>query len=237
MISQPPPHRYTKKLRILSLAINNIYVYYCDMRQFKIDLELLYGLLNQADQRRYNGFKNASRQHQFVMSRWVIKQCLKQLFAQNTSHDYQLIDYSRWIVIETGASYSVSISHSGHFIAVALAAFPCSIGIDIEQHKSRNFAELVKVFSTEDEQRLMCNHSEQKKLFYRLWTAKEAFLKVTQSSIEKVCKENLAICLLHSSGQVAGYHYLTELLGEGKFSYSVMANTDATIQVQEFALN
>jgi phosphopantetheine--protein transferase-like protein len=237
MISQQSAIGPLEKLRLVSLPINNIYVYYCDMRQCNIDPGQLFGCLNQTDQRRYQSFKNASRQRQFAKARWLIKQCLKQLFAVSTSHDYQLIDYARWRVIETEANYSVSISHSGHFIAVAIAAFPCSIGIDIEQHKSRNFTELVKVFSTPTEQNLVCNHSEQQQSFYRLWTAKEAFLKVTQSSFELVCRENLAICLQHNFGQVAGYHYLTGNLEESKYSYSVMTNADATIQVQEFALN
>ena len=217
--------------------MKNIYVYYCDMRQFNIDQEVLLRFLNQTDQRRYKSLKNTSRQRQFAMARWLIKHCLKQLFAQSTSHDYQLIDYSRWRVIEQGSNYSVSISHSGHFVAVAIAAFPCSIGIDIEQHKSRDFTELVKTFSIPIEQNLVCKHADQQKSFYRLWTAKEAFLKASQRSIDLVCQENLAMCLLHNGGQVAGYHYLTGHLVKGEYSYSVMTNADASIQVQEFALN
>lgn len=236
MISQPPAIDMPDKLRIVSLAINKIHMYYCDIRQFNIDMEVLYEGLNQTDKERFKGFKNTSRRHQFVMSRWLIKQCLKQLFAQSTPHDYQLVDYSRWKVVEQEVSYSVSISHSGHFIAVAIAAFPCSIGIDIEQHKFRNFTELVKVFSTPTEQKLVCNHADQQKSFYRLWTAKEAFLKVSQSSFDLVSQENLAVCLQHKLGKVAGYHYLTGLL-VGKYSYSVMTNVDATIKVQKFALN
>ncbi len=207
------------------------------MRQFNIDLGLLFEFLNQTDQRRFKGFKNISRQRQFGMARWLIKHSLEQLFALSTSHDYQLIDYTRWRVIDQGGTYTVSISHSGHYIAVAIAAFSCSIGIDIEQHKSRNFTELVKTFSTSNEQDLVCNHAEQQRLFYRLWTAKEAFLKVTQSTIDLACKENLALCLLHNYGQVAGYHYLTGYLVEGAYSYAVMTDADVTIQVQEFTLN
>ncbi|WP_339724043.1 4'-phosphopantetheinyl transferase superfamily protein [uncultured Paraglaciecola sp.] len=219
------------------MAIDNIYVYYCDMRQFNVGQDELHRVLNQTDLRRYRGFKNTSRQNQFVMSRWLMKQCLKQLFAQATSDDYQLSDYSRWNILDQSNSYSVSISHSGHFIAVAIAAFPCSIGLDIEQHKSRNFTELVKIFGTPSEQNLVNNHPEQQLSFYRLWTAKEAFLKVTQSSIDHVFQENLGKCLHHKVGQVAGYHYLTGELGEGKYSYAVMTDSAAKIQVQEFQLH
>lgn len=212
-------------------------MYYCDMRQFNIDLGMLVGFLNQTDQSRYQRFKNKSRQRQFAMARWLIKNSLEQLYALNTSHDYQLIDYTRWRVIEEDRTYSVSISHSGHFIAIAIADFFCSIGIDIEQHKPRNFAELVKTFSTQNEQDLVCNHAEQQSLFYRLWTAKEAFLKASKSTIKLVCQENLGLCLSHNYGQVAGYQYLTGQLAEGAYSFSVMTDADAKIQVQEFKLN
>lgn len=234
MISQLPAIDMPDKLRIVSLAFNNIYVYYCDIRQFNIDMEVLFEGLNQTDKERFKGFKSTSRRHQFVMARWLIKQCLKKLFNQSASHNYELIQYSRWKVIEQEKSYSVSISHSGHIIAIAIAAFPCLVGLDIEQHKSRNFTELVKAFGTPTEQSLVCNDVEKHASFYRLWTAKEAFLKITQSSLDLVRKKDLAICLHHKTGQVAGYHYQTGDLANSQYSYSVMTNADALIKVQEF---
>lgn len=236
MISQLLAIDMPDKMRIVSLALNNLYVYYCDIQQFNIDMEVLYEGLNLTDRKRFKGFKNASRRYQFVMARWLVKQCLNQLFDQNTSHDYQLINYSRWEVTEQEKSYSVSISHSGHYVAIAISASPCLVGLDIEQHKPRNFTELVKSFATPTEQSLVRNSTEQHATFYRLWTAKEAFLKTSQCSLDLVRQKDLAICLQHNFGQVAGYHFLTGVLANSAYSYSVMTNADVLIKIQEFTL-
>ncbi|MEP1448368.1 MAG: 4'-phosphopantetheinyl transferase superfamily protein [Paraglaciecola sp.] len=226
-----------QKLRKENLTPNKIHLYYLDMRQITLAQHELYGILNRSEQRRYNDFKNTKRQSQFIMSRWLIKQCLKQLFAQPLSHDYQLIDYCCWKVTEQDKSYSISISHSGHFIGVAIAAFPCAIGLDIEQHKPRNFSELVQIIGTKKEQNLVCNHADPQSTFYHLWTAKEALLKASKKSVERVCKESLLSCLRHPFGLVAGYHYLSGSLAEDTYSYCVMSNSKARVIVEDFAVS
>lgn len=232
-----PPKGRQQKLRKENLTTNKIYLYYLDTRQIRVAQHELFGVLNQSEQSRYDGFKNTARQTQFIMSRWLIKQCLNQLFALPITHDYQLIDYCCWKIAKQDKSYSISISHSGHFIGVAIAAFPCAIGLDIEQHKPRNFSELVQIIGTTEEQNLVCNHADPQLTFYRLWTAKEALLKASKKNVEQVCKESLLSCLRHPFGLVAGYQYLTGNLAEDTYSYCVMSHSEAMIQVKDFAVS
>jgi phosphopantetheinyl transferase len=220
----------------MRLANENIHIYYCDMRQYPIADERLCASLNKTDQYRYQAFKNKTRQRQFAMGRWMVKYALEQQFGLARSHDYQLIEYTHWRVLEDEQSYTVSISHSGHYVAVAIAGFSCAIGLDIEQHRARNFGELLQVFGTVEEQTLISSFADQQSMFYRLWTAKEAFLKVTQCSIEEACKEELSYCLLHDFAQVSGHHYQSGDLVKGAYSYCVMTDIVEAMPIQAIEL-
>ncbi|MBL4575422.1 MAG: 4'-phosphopantetheinyl transferase superfamily protein [Opitutaceae bacterium] len=220
----------------MRLANENIHLYYCDMRRFPVAEARLFALLNKSDQLRYRGFKNKTRQRQFAMARWLIKHVLDQQFGLEVSHDYQLLGYTHWQVVGSELIYPVSISHSGHYIAVAIAGFSCAIGIDIEQHKPRNYTELLKMFSTDEEQRLISSFADQQRMFYRLWTAKEAFLKVTQCAIERVHKEQLSACLLHDYAQVSGYYSQSGNLAKGTYSYCVMTDIAGVMPIQAHEL-
>ena len=220
----------------MRLANENIHIYYCDMRQYAIADARLHASLNKSDQFRHRAFKNKTRQRQFAMGRWMIKYALEQQFGLARSHDYQLIEYTHWHVLDDEQSYPVSISHSGHFVAVAIAGFSCAIGLDIEQHKSRNYGELLKAFSTVEEQTLISSFVDEQSMFYRLWTAKEAFLKVTQCSIEQACKEELSHCLLHDCAQVSGHYYQCGDLVKGAYSYCVMTDIVGAIPIQAIEL-
>jgi phosphopantetheinyl transferase len=216
----------------MSLPLNHVHLFYCDSQQSKIADAGLLSVLNQSEASRYQNFKSKKRQLQFGLARWLIKQVLYQEFGLSPGHDYLLHNYCRWQVVGTEQEFSVSISHSAQYVAVAIAAFPCAIGIDIEQHKKRNFIELLPEFSTTQEQAIICAAPEQQSAFYRLWTAKEAFLKASQGSLAKVSQQDLSICLLDAASQVAGYYYQTGHITDGAYSYCVMVDRPASIQLK-----
>ncbi len=207
------------------------------MRQHAITDAGLLALLNGPDQLRFHTIKNKTRQRQFAMGRWLIKHGLSQQFSVAKSDNYELTNYSQWRQLTSDKRYSVSISHSSDYVAVAIADFPCELGIDIEQHKSRNFSELLKVFSTTEEQHLIANLADIKSMFYRLWTAKEAFLKVTQKPIDAVVKQDLSPCLLSGFAQTSSYQSYSGELAKGDYSYCVMTNAAKITSIEVFQLN
>ncbi|KYD00676.1 4'-phosphopantetheinyl transferase family protein [Bacillus atrophaeus] len=70
-----------------------------------------------------------------------------------------------------------NISHSGKWVVIAFSDF--KVGIDIEEMLEIEFKEVIPYF-TYEEQMYLNSLKEDKKLdFYRMWTAKESYMKYT----------------------------------------------------------
>lgn len=74
------------------------------------------------------------------------------------------------------AVYPFSLSHSGKYIAFANSPFP--IGIDIESVQKTDM-QIVKSCFSPEEVKFIQNHKQPELAFYKIWTAKEAYLKMT----------------------------------------------------------
>ena len=87
-----------------------------------------------------------------------------------------------------------SVSHSGEFVAVAFAEMP--VGIDLQQHKSRGDAvarhrKIASQYFHPKEQQYLENDPWEG--FFRVWTAKESFVKRTGRGIDHGFSD---ICIL-----------------------------------------
>lgn len=82
-------------------------------------------------------------------------------------------------ISESGIHYN--LSHSGRYVLCALS--DSDVGCDVEMTESRHSRDSVaKRFFHDDEYALLTNCStpaDRELLFYRLWTLKESFMKVT----------------------------------------------------------
>ena len=84
-----------------------------------------------------------------------------------------------------------SVSHSGEYVAVAFG--PAPLGIDLQQHKRRG----EDVISRHGKLAARYFHPQEQKLaqedlwegFFRIWTAKESFVKRTGRGIDKTFSE------------------------------------------------
>lgn len=77
-----------------------------------------------------------------------------------------------------------NLSHSGEYVFCAIS--DREVGVDIQQFRPVDVVRLTRRFFTEEEQRALerCLDREgQRKLFYRLWTRKEAYGKLTGEGI------------------------------------------------------
>uniref|UniRef100_A0AAU2VBR4 4'-phosphopantetheinyl transferase superfamily protein n=1 Tax=Streptomyces sp. NBC_00003 TaxID=2903608 RepID=A0AAU2VBR4_9ACTN len=75
-------------------------------------------------------------------------------------------------------SLGFNLSHSGHFMAIALSEHH-EVGIDIEMLRERQGREIIaeRFFTTEERDWLSNTPDEKASAFQRLWTAKEAYSK------------------------------------------------------------
>ena len=72
-----------------------------------------------------------------------------------------------------------NISHSGHYIVMAVST--SEVGIDIEENKNRDMSSLTRIFN-EAEAKVIKEHRD----FYYLWCAKESLIKCMGSTISTV---------------------------------------------------
>lgn len=77
-----------------------------------------------------------------------------------------------------------NISHAGRWIVCAVSPYP--VGIDVEQCRENNLA-IARRFFTPDEHAALLAQEPATRLafFYRLWTAKEAYLKALGTGLQK----------------------------------------------------
>jgi hypothetical protein len=77
--------------------------------------------------------------------------------------------------------FSESMTHSGGYAALALVHPGFRIGVDLELHRARNFATASTVFTQSENRALEAAAGpERERLFYAMWTVKEALAKVLQ---------------------------------------------------------
>lgn len=78
--------------------------------------------------------------------------------------------------------YCFSVSHSDNCIAFAGGMFP--IGIDVERVSRRNM-KIAKRFFTADECKAIEKSKEPEETFYKIWTSKEAYVKMLGAGLSK----------------------------------------------------
>ena len=135
-------------------------------------------LLGESDRTLLAGMSHPNRRRQFVAGRALAQALICSLGHQAT----------RPTPIETSAAgkpylplwpeLHLSISHSGEWVACAIASVP--IGLDIERIDARrSTGQLIEQVCSKEEQRsfqsLSCDRRD--RLFAELWTLKEAWLK------------------------------------------------------------
>lgn len=77
-----------------------------------------------------------------------------------------------------------NISHAGRWVVCAVS--PHEVGIDVEQCRDNNLAIARRFFQPDEHAALLAQEPHrQQAFFYRLWTAKEAYLKALGTGLQK----------------------------------------------------
>lgn len=162
-----------------------------DIRQFTPSLfALADSMMSQQEQARAQ--KILRGKNEFIASRWLMRRVLSHY--TNISPDALAFKYStKGKPALLDSDYHFSLSHSGHWAALAVGKQDW-LGVDIEMIRpSRDLKGIARDFFHPDEFTHLCSLSEEKQThyFYQLWTLKEAFFKALGSGIsaglEKAC--------------------------------------------------
>ncbi|WP_158972312.1 4'-phosphopantetheinyl transferase superfamily protein [Paraglaciecola sp. L3A3] len=216
---------------------DNLYLYYCDLRLANFDVNSLASLLNKTDSQRFLAYKNQLKKRQFVVARYLIKHALHKLFAVPIEHQYQLVNYQNWFVKQANRQFTVSISHSQDMVVIAVSAKHMCLGVDVEQHKARDFIELAKLFTTATELELLQRSNNKKYTFYRLWTAKEAYFKAQKSSDIELSQMDLSLSLCNDTTHLAEHYYYQQALGQNEYSLCLLSKVPIKGQAQSVTID
>ena len=159
-----------------------IRVLYSDILESDIPHYKAETFLTPEDLKRYNGYRFKDDKSRFLCSRILIGKFLAEKYSGDRYITPVTITYN-----ENGrpgiqdSPYEISITHSGRFSAVAFASGR-NIGIDLEFIRSKaDLRQLSQRFFASDESSFLerCSNSQLAENFFRIWCAKEAFLKAT----------------------------------------------------------
>ena len=145
-----------------------------DTEQLALDtqLERMLGLLPEPDQAKAMRFRKREDRLRCVTGRLMIR-ALAAVRLGQADIPLLISAYGKPFFAEENA-VQFSLSHAGKLVVLAFGDHP--LGVDVEENRPLAWRELASVFGNE-EQRLLEADENPAGLFYRFWTAREAFSK------------------------------------------------------------
>jgi len=142
-------------------------------------------VLDGNEQNRAKRYAHPVLKYRYVEARGLLRHRLSHCLGQAPEFiNIQTAEYGK-PYLPGFPDWSFNLSHSGHYVAIAIAQ-ACRLGIDIEIIKHRDsLPQLVRKCFAANEAAYWhgLDPSEQTAAFYRIWTAKEAFVKATGRGI------------------------------------------------------
>lgn len=118
--------------------------------------------------------------------------------------------------------FHFNLSHAGCWVVLAHGGSP--VGVDVEEHRKKaNISGLCRRYFTEDEQGYVTQDPENR--FYRIWTAKESYLKFLGTGLQKDLRSFSVL------SPEPGIHYVNHPLSEGYTLTLCTTETDVTFEV------
>ncbi|MBE6793341.1 MAG: 4'-phosphopantetheinyl transferase superfamily protein [Ruminococcaceae bacterium] len=167
--------------------------------------------MSESRKNRLERYKNSDDKLRMASAESRLKKLIAELSGEKTENvKVDNLPSGKPLALVNGKKFSVSISHSGNFVAVAVA--DSDIGIDIETRESISKA-LIDRALCDDEKAYVGEFShkrgkEQRTKFLRVWTAKEAYLKLTGEGLSMLHKVNTMPFIENSA---CGYEIFCEV--------------------------
>lgn len=130
-------------------------------------------LMSLQDQQRYHAYLHQVDADRFLFGRRLAMNLIADISAREDEDIVIMSDSMAEKPYDSEYVTEFSISHSGHYVAVAVSDTP--VGIDIQMHDQPDMS-LFDSFLTDPEKRY-AHTSEQH--FYQIWTAVESLAKIT----------------------------------------------------------
>ncbi|MBZ9623629.1 4'-phosphopantetheinyl transferase superfamily protein [Clostridium tagluense] len=140
-------------------------------------------LIDDAKKTKINKFKNSDDKIRTLIADILIRSiiCNKlQIFNKEIKYEYNIYGKPK---LKDNKDFHFSVSHSGNWVIAIIDNKP--IGIDIEQICPINYIDIAKISFNYDEYNWLLSQKKQKRLecFYKLWTLKESYIKMTGTGL------------------------------------------------------
>lgn len=138
-------------------------------------------ILNPEDTHRYNITKNKKSRKQFLLGRILLFHSASALGHAGAFTEYSNPSFHEVVFDKT--CYYKSVSHSEDCAIVFLSTIRGKLGIDIETIKERDFCGIANAYFCPKERDQLQEYDFNPEHFYRLWTAKEAYIKAESAKM------------------------------------------------------
>lgn len=210
-----------------------VHVWRANLSLATSEIEELTTLLSPDEIARANKFRFLEHKSRFIAARGILRQLLANyldLNPQNITFEYS--DRGKpWLAQDTSLQFN--ISHSQEYALFGFT-FNHLIGVDIEYQRTMPDALKIaqRFFSAREYKMLEEVSLEQRsRLFFQLWTAKEAYLKATGTGLS-ASLNSVEIALNHSKSL-----YLSTLKKDTIMNWSLYSCTPATDYLAVIAIN
>jgi len=227
-------------------ASDCIDVWFIDLDDPSLCSEVLFSVLSDAEQQRADALQTTTLSNRWKAAR-VAMRCIVasqlQLTPERVTFGYEKLG-KPFVFRPQSMFRSFNLSHSDNLALLAIASAG-SIGVDIEKHRATNsILDLTDQFmSLSETQQLQLKPAHEKVPFaYELWTAKEAFLKLSGDGlsfdpihVSLQATESSSLRIAHSGGELrtANLRYLECPAG---FSAAVVddLNKEVCVNIHQF---
>jgi 4'-phosphopantetheinyl transferase len=147
-------------------------------------LEQLRASLSSREQERYASFAHDQHRFRWGAARGTLREVLGRALGC-TPGDVQFAYGNHGKPQVAGSPLRFNISHSGGLALVALGL--CEVGVDVELPRPRRTDDIARRFYAPGENARLfeLEGAQRVDAFFRLWTCKEAFLKVTGEGLSR----------------------------------------------------
>ena len=181
-ISWKIQHNYSWELlnRKITMNTNFTKIYAADVTELNDrQLYLLaYQKVTKERQKKTDSFRFLNDRQCSLGAELLLQHGLKQLGRNTETIRYDYGDYGKPYLLDAPDIY-FNISHSGELVLCAISSQ--EIGCDVEKVSDRNWKVAERFFTSAEYQMMLRQETEEarREMFFRLWTLKESFLKVT----------------------------------------------------------
>ena len=180
------------KYRLASNGI--VHIWFTSASQWKNNLNELDSVLSQEEISRKEKLISQNRQEDYIISRGVLRSILSQ-YLEVAAKNVPLKTYPNGKPYLPGSNLNFNLSHSeGLFLYGFVLDVP--IGVDLQQvYPISNINTIIKNYFSPYEQQILSTEKKTrlKDLFFRIWTAKEAYLKGTGEGFQRPAN-SFSIC-------------------------------------------